>query len=124
MPTPNADDPLQTTDHAPVQEKGMPSESAEAPPSLAVKTTLTFRPKPGESRDGSSATPPESPPPVPGYEILAVLGRGGMGAVYKARHMALKRTVAIKMVLAGGHAGPGELARFRIEAEGSQVLDR
>jgi formylglycine-generating enzyme required for sulfatase activity len=40
-----------------------------------------------------------------------------MGVVYKAHHLALKRTVALKMVLAGGHAGPEELARFRIEAQ-------
>src|SRR5262249_19610238 len=46
-----------------------------------------------------------------------MLGRGGMAVVYRARHLKLKRTVALKMVLAGGHAGPHELTRFRIEAE-------
>jgi serine/threonine-protein kinase len=56
-------------------------------------------------------------PKIPGYEVENVLGRGGIGVVFRARQLNLKRTVALKMLLAGSYAGPRDIAQFRREAE-------
>jgi eukaryotic-like serine/threonine-protein kinase len=50
------------------------------------------------------------------YEVLAKLGEGGMGEVYKARDTRLDRTVAIKVLPAKISGDPDRRARFEREA--------
>jgi serine/threonine protein kinase len=114
----NADDPLRTTDYSPNAAEQHDGITTDFSPASALKTDGTHLPDrqepPGDAPQERLAA---SAPAVPGYQIEGVLGRGGMGVVYKARHLALKRVVALKMILGGGHAGEGERQRFRSEAE-------
>jgi len=66
------------------------------------------------SSEESASIPPDS---LPGFDLLEPLGEGGMGVVYKARQLGLKRIVALKMVLGGRRAASKELIRFLAEAE-------
>ncbi|MFT3883215.1 MAG: serine/threonine-protein kinase [Gemmatales bacterium] len=56
------------------------------------------------------------------FEVLDELGRGGMGIVYKAQDLRLGRTVALKVVLDGSHAGVTERQRFQVEVEAAARL--
>ncbi len=50
------------------------------------------------------------------YQIQALLGRGGMGAVYRAEHVHMKKLVALKVLHRGMSANPEVVARFEREA--------
>jgi WD40 repeat protein/tetratricopeptide (TPR) repeat protein len=115
--------------HAPALEErlrpvpvaaGVPGLPRVAPPALPADDSNATH----DTISPASPVPPAARadwPHVPGYEIKAELGRGGMGVVYQARQLPLNRLVALKMILAGDHASPSELVRFRAE---SQVLAR
>jgi WD40 repeat protein len=95
---------------------GAGAATVEHPPTAALADPDATR----TLRRGGPAPRAADPglPSLPGLNLVGILGRGGMGVVYRAEQVALKRTVAVKMILANrGAVSEVERDRFRTEAE-------
>jgi eukaryotic-like serine/threonine-protein kinase len=91
-------------------------------------STLSYAVDPNLLEQESTLLPRNPPrdsqfPHFPGYEILDVLGKGGMGIVYRARQTRLDRFVALKMILRGANAEPEDLMRFEAEARAVAAIE-
>jgi len=101
---------------AELQRRMQAIEAMEKRLGLGTITEDEEAPETPEAATGSELLPPPAGLRIPGYVLLGVLDQGGMGIVYKARQVELRRTVALKMIRGETQARPQQLARFRSEA--------
>jgi Flp pilus assembly protein TadD/predicted Ser/Thr protein kinase len=88
---------------------------AELPTSIGRGGRPTHVPSTVPTTTGPAPGAPEVV--VAGYEVLGLLGKGGMGVVYQARQLGLDRVVALKMILHGALASSDDRRRLYAEAQ-------
>src|SRR5437763_227492 len=119
-----------TVSGAPVPDRQRPVDGLGEPPDPTAATVSlpgAYTPGPVWTERGptsastdkvaASATPIPGPlfPTIPGYRVLGVLGRGGMGTVYHALDVDLGREVALKLISPGGRDESAVRGRFERE---------
>lgn len=77
----------------------------------------------GSSPGTTDPSNPDFPTPSDDYVLLARIGQGGMGVVYRAHQKSLNRFVALKLMSRAESATPRILARFQLEAKAAAQLD-
>ncbi len=94
-----------------------------------TEATGGYIPRPGQDEQtqavahrSNAANDTEADPNFPGYEVLKVLGKGGMGSVFLARQQSLDRTVALKTMNAEWAADVSFVSRFVREAYAAAQL--
>lgn len=89
---------------------------------LTAPTAATGKSSKPSKSSGLKTAPSTVGSIIGNFEVLSVLGKGGMGIVYKARHRTLNRVVALKMILHGLHGGSTAIQRFLSEAQAVAAL--
>ena len=95
---------------SPSTNDAAPGATVDHPP-VSARATVDYVPDAGRTYADSRRII------IPGYELLGVLGKGGMGVVYKARQIKADRIVALKLMLHADHADSTARERFAIEAQ-------
>ena len=117
-------DPATASPACPVCRTPVPADSPDGGcPECLLRAALGATPGPLGGARAPAMTIDEANARFPQFEVLSLLGQGGMGVVWKARQRSLDRFVALKVLPAEVAAAPGFADRFQREARALARLD-